>query len=97
MKFHAGDFLLNGAPQLGRPVEADSDQIETLRSMLCHTGDSQHIQISKISKSSTENLVHQLGYVHHFDVWVPHNLSEKTFLPIFPYAILYLNVTKDPF
>ena len=53
--------------------------------------------ILKISKSSTENLVHQLGYVHHFDVWVSHKLSEKTFLPIFPYAILYLNVTKDSF
>ena len=53
--------------------------------------------ILKISKSSTENLVHQLGYVHHFDVWVSHKLSEKTFSPIFPYAILYLNVTKDSF
>ena len=29
-KFHAGDFSLDGAPQLGRPVEVDSDQIETL-------------------------------------------------------------------
>ena len=27
-KFHAGDFSLNDAPRLGRPV--DSDQIETL-------------------------------------------------------------------
>ena len=30
MKFHAGDFLLGDAPGLGRPVEVDSDQIETL-------------------------------------------------------------------
>ena len=30
LMFHAGDFLLNDAPGLGRPVEADSDQIETL-------------------------------------------------------------------
>ena len=29
-KFHAGDSSLDGAPQLGRPIEADSDQIETL-------------------------------------------------------------------
>ena len=28
-KFHAGYFLLNDAPQSGRPVEVDSDQIET--------------------------------------------------------------------
>ena len=30
VKFHAGDFLLDDAPQLGRPVEADNDQIKTL-------------------------------------------------------------------
>ena len=30
MKFHAGDFSLDDAPRLGRPVEVDSDQIETL-------------------------------------------------------------------
>ena len=29
-KFHAGDFLLDDAPWLGRPVEVDSTQIETL-------------------------------------------------------------------
>ena len=29
-KFCAGDFSLDNAPQLGRPVEVDSNQIETL-------------------------------------------------------------------
>ena len=29
-KFRAGDFLLDTAPRSGRPVEVDSDQIETL-------------------------------------------------------------------
>ena len=29
-KFRAGDFLLGNAPQLGRTVEVDRDQIETL-------------------------------------------------------------------
>ena len=29
-KFHAGGFSLDGAPWLGRPVEVDRDQIETL-------------------------------------------------------------------
>ena len=29
-KFRAGDFSLDDAPQLGRPVEVDSKQIETL-------------------------------------------------------------------
>ena len=30
VKFCAGDFSLDGAPQLGRPVEVDSDQNEIL-------------------------------------------------------------------
>ena len=30
VKFHAGNFSLHDAPQSGRPVEVDSDQIETL-------------------------------------------------------------------
>ena len=29
-KFHAGDFLLDDSPQAGRPVEVDSDQIQTV-------------------------------------------------------------------
>ena len=32
-KFHAGDFSLDDAPGSGRPVEVDSDQIETLRTI----------------------------------------------------------------
>ena len=31
MKFHARDFSLDDALQLGIPVEVDNDQIETLR------------------------------------------------------------------
>ena len=30
VKFHAADFLPDDAPQSGRPVEVDSEQIETL-------------------------------------------------------------------
>ena len=30
VKFRARDFLLDRAPQSGKPVEADSDQIRTL-------------------------------------------------------------------
>ena len=33
--------------------------------------------ILKISKSSVENHLHQLGYVNHFNVWVLHKLSKK--------------------
>ena len=36
--------------------------------------------ILKISKSSTENHLYQLGYVHHFDVGAARKLSKKNLL-----------------
>ena len=76
-KFRAGDFSLDGASRSGRPVEVDSDQIKTLiENNECYT--TQEIaEILKISKSSIENHLYQLGYVNHFDVWVPRKLSKK--------------------
>ena len=56
---------------LGRPVEVDSDQIETLR-VINHYTSWEIADILKISKSSIENHLHQLGYVNYCDVWVPH-------------------------
>ena len=68
---------LDDAPRSGRPVEVDSDQIETLiENNQCYIMQ-ETADILKISKSSVENHLHQLVYVHHFDVWVPHKLSEK--------------------
>ena len=79
-KFHAGDFPLDDAPLSGRPVEVDSDQIEILiENNQCYTT-RERADILKISKSRVENHLHQLGYVHHFDVWVPRKLSEKNLL-----------------
>ena len=77
VKYRAGDFLLDSAPQLGRPVAVDSDQIETLiENNQCYTT-REVADILKISKSSTENHLHQPGYVNRFDVWVPHKISVK--------------------
>ena len=80
VKFRARDFLLDDAPQVGRPVEVESDQSKTLIEnnqcyIMWETAD-----ILKISKSSVENHLHQLGYVNRFDVWVPHKLSKKHLL-----------------
>ena len=49
-KFHAGDSSLDGAPQLGRPIEADSDQIETLIENNQHYTMQEIADILKISK-----------------------------------------------
>ena len=50
VKLHAGDFQLDGAPHLGRPVEVDSDQIDTLIENNQHYAMqvSQNIQSNKV-------------------------------------------------
>ena len=80
VKFSAGDFSLDDAPRSNRPVEVDGDQIRIIIENSQHYTTWEIADILKISKSSIENHLHQLGYVNHFDVWVPHNLNEKTLL-----------------
>ena len=50
-KFRAGDFLLGDAPQSGRPVEVDRDQIETLIENNQCSPTWEIVNILKISKS----------------------------------------------
>ena len=51
MKFHAGDFSLDDAPWVDRPVEIDGDRIETLiERNQCYTTQ-EKTNILKISKS----------------------------------------------
>ena len=79
-KFCAGDSSLEDAPRLGRPVEVDSNQIEILIENNQRYTTQERANILKISKSSTENHLHHLGYGHRFDVWVPRKLSKKHLL-----------------
>ena len=72
VKFSAGDFSLDHVPQSGRSVEVDINQIETLiENNQCYTTQERD-NVLKISKSSTETHLHQLGSVHRFAVWVSH-------------------------
>ena len=59
-KFYAGDFLLDDAPRSGRPVEVDSNQIETLTENNQRYTTREIANILKISKSSVENHLHSL-------------------------------------
>ena len=59
-KFCIGDFLLDYAPWSGRPIKVDSNQIKTfIENNQCHTS-WEIAKILKISKSSSENHLHQL-------------------------------------
>ena len=73
-------FSLDNAPRSGRPFEVESDQIETLTENDQRYTTKEKADIFKISKSSTENHLHQLGYVNRVDVWVPYKSSEKNLL-----------------
>ena len=54
--------------------------------------------ILKIPKSSAENYLHQLGYVNHFDVWVPYKLSKKHLLDhISPWDSLLKHTENIPY
>ena len=64
----------------GRPVAVDSDQIKTLIENSQRYTTWEIANLHKISKLSIENHLHQLGDVHHFDIWVPHKLSERNLL-----------------
>ena len=50
-KFHAGEFSLDDVRQLGRPVEVDSDQMETLMENNQYYPMLEIANILKISKS----------------------------------------------
>ena len=49
-KYCAGDLLLDSAPRLGRPIEVDSEQVKTLRTVYIkpYREIDQHIQNSRI-------------------------------------------------
>ena len=93
-KFHPGDLSLDNATWLGKPVEIDRVQTETLAEKNQHYATRETANILKISKSSVESHLHQLGCIHHFDVWVPYKLSKKIFLTIFLKVLLYLDIMK---
>ena len=80
----AWDFLLNYAPQLGRPVKIDSNQIETLTENLQGYATWEIADILKISKPRFENHLYQLGYINYYDVWVPYKLNKQTEKPSWP-------------
>ena len=51
VKFCAGDFSLDNAPQSGKPIEVDSDQIETLTGNNKGYTTPEIVDILRISKS----------------------------------------------
>ena len=53
--------------------------------------------ILTIFKSSVENNLNLLGYVNHFDVWVPYRLSEENLLSHISACSSLLQCNRKPF
>ena len=87
-KFRARDFSLDVAPQSDRTFEIDNHWTETLTENNQGYTTWGRADILKKSKLSVKNYLHKLGYVNHFDMYVSHKRKKKTFLTIFPQAIL---------
>ena len=89
-KLHARDFFLDDAPWLGRPVEVDSNQIETLfeNNQLYHVGDSRHTQNIQINNVIGENEKCLLFYgINYMDF-----LSNPICIHIFPFSHLIFSI-----
>lgn len=75
-KFRSGDFSLQDEHRSGRPVKVDDDKIKAILDSDPHSTTQEIANELKISHSSVENHLKQLGYVNKLDVWVPHELTE---------------------
>ena len=90
VKCHAGNFSLDDAPWLGRPVEVHSYQTETLRaiSVIPH---GMIINILRISKSSVKKITCTNLVMLITNVLVPHKLSEEN-KPSWPYFHMWFSI-----
>ena len=68
---------MDDVPLSSRSVVDDSNQIQILIENNQHYTTEETPDVLKLFKSGIENNLHQLSYGNHFDVWVPHKLSEK--------------------
>ncbi|XP_053995679.1 histone-lysine N-methyltransferase SETMAR-like [Hylaeus anthracinus] len=78
-RFRSGNFYLEDRERSGSPLVADNDLIRTLvennpRQTTRHRRDSLHIHTTVV------NRLKALGFVSRYDVWVPHDLTEKNIM-----------------
>ena len=74
--FRSGDLDLKDTPRSGRPTEVDDDKIKAMIENNRHSTTRDITEKIKISHTSIERHLKQLGYVNKLDNWVPHKLNE---------------------
>ena len=78
-KFKADDFNLEDQERPGRP-STDEDQIKTLIENNPRYTTRELAEMLNMSKSTIHEHFVKLGYINCFDVWVPHDLTEKNLM-----------------
>ncbi|XP_012062149.1 PREDICTED: histone-lysine N-methyltransferase SETMAR-like, partial [Atta cephalotes] len=81
-RFKAGDFNLEDQECPSRLSTIDEDQIkmnELIENNSRYTT-RKLAEMLNMSKSTIHEHFVKLGYINHFDVWVPHDLTEKNLM-----------------
>jgi len=89
-RFKTGDFNLEDQERPGKSSTTDEDQIKTLIENNPRYTTRKLAEMLNMSKS----IIHfvKLGYLNRFDVWVPHDLTEKNLIDCI--STCSINVTR---
>ncbi|KAG5325309.1 SETMR methyltransferase, partial [Pseudoatta argentina] len=79
-RFKSGNFDLEDRKRSGRPVVVNDDQIVTLIENNPRHTTRDIAEILHISHMSVVRHLETLGYVNRYDVWVPHDLTERNLM-----------------
>ena len=93
VRFKAGDFNLEERP--GRPSTTDEDQIKILIENNSRYTTRKLAEMLNMSKSTIHEHFVKFGYINRFDVWVPHDLTEKNLMD--PFATRSINARRHHF
>ena len=91
-RFKVDDFNLEDQERPSRPSTTDEDQIKTLIENNTRYTTCKLAKMLNMSKSTIHEHFVKFGYINRFDVWVPHDLTEKNLTD--PFATRSINATR---
>ncbi|XP_037929961.1 histone-lysine N-methyltransferase SETMAR-like [Teleopsis dalmanni] len=79
-RFRSGNLDVKNAPRSGRPITDKVDEIMEKVQIDRHISSHDIARELKINHNTVLNHLHKAGYKKKIDVWVPHELSEKSLI-----------------
>jgi len=94
-KFCADDTICEDHECSDRTLVIDDDQIKSLIENNPHYTTREIAELIDVSQKAVVNHLHTLGYVSQYDIWLPHNLSDKNLMDRISISAIYcLNAMK---